>query len=198
MNTLENEYPLAGTELEYSNLFELLISIVLSAQSTDFQVNRVTKRLFKRFKGVDDFANANINELENLIKGVGIYKNKAKNIKHLAIILRDKYNGNIPNDFNELIKLPGVGRKTANVLLSVGFNYPALGVDTHVQRVSNRLGLVKEKNPEKTELMLKHIFPRENWTKIHHLLIHHGRKVCKAKNPDCLNCVLNNLCSKII
>jgi endonuclease-3 len=137
-------------------------------------------------------------KLQELIHGVGLYKSKARSIKNLSEILLDNYDGIVPTDFNSLIKLPGVGRKTANVVMSVAFNLPGLGVDTHVQRVSNRLGLVKENNPNKTEKELKEIIPIDYWSKAHHLLIFHGRKICTSRNPNCPNCPVNDLCKKVL
>jgi len=184
--------------LEYSTPFELLIAVVLSAQSTDAQVNRVTTELFKTHNTPSQFASMDETELQELIHGVGLYKSKAKNIKNLSRILLENFAGEVPSDFASLIKLPGVGRKTANVIMSVAFDLPGLGVDTHVQRVSNRLGLVAENNPDKTEKALKTIIPIDYWSKAHHLLIFHGRKVCKSRKPNCPECILNNLCQKIL
>ena len=195
---LQEAYPDAGPMLKFSSRFELLVAVVLSAQSTDEQVNRVTAQLFKVFKTPADFATMDINELEAHIKGVGLYKNKAKNIKNLSIILLEKYAGEVPGDFDSLIDLPGVGRKSANVVLSVAFNLPGLGVDTHVQRVSNRIGIVSEKTPDKTEIALKAVIPRELWSQSHHLLIFHGRQVCKARKPDCQHCCIEADCQKEI
>lgn len=196
LDRLDKEYPDADTMLTFHSVFELLIAVVLSAQSTDEQVNRVTAKLFAAYNQPQDFAAMDIETLEQYIKGVGLYRNKAKNIKELALILIDKYAGQVPAEFEELMKLPGVGRKTANVILAVGFKKPGLGVDTHVQRVANRLGLVNEKNPEKTEAALKKIIPENRWGQAHHLLIFHGRRVCKARKPLCAECVLEDLCQK--
>lgn len=198
LDILKEDYPNPGTMLEYNTLFELLVAIVLSAQSTDEQVNKVTRNLFTKYSTPEDFANIDLKELEELIKGVGIYRNKAKNIKALAEIILEKYDGQIPNELDELIKLPGVGRKTANVMLAVGFNKPGLGVDTHVQRVANRIGLVNTKNPTQTELSLKKAIPHTRWGEAHHLLIFHGRKICKARKPNCEQCNINDLCEKNI
>ena len=195
---LQEAYPDAGPMLKFSSRFELLVAVVLSAQSTDEQVNRVTAQLFASYKTPADFAAMDINELEERIKGVGLYKNKAKNIKNFSIILLEKYAGEVPEDFDSLLNLPGVGRKSANVVLSVAFNLPGLGVDTHVQRVSNRIGIVSEKTPDKTEKALKAIIPRERWSISHHLLIFHGRQVCKARKPDCQHCCIAAFCQKII
>ncbi len=194
---LQLEYPEAGTMLRFSTPFELLVAVVLSAQSTDAQVNRVTAELFKNYRTPEDFAQTDLVVLEELIHGVGLNKSKAKHIKGLSGILLEKYRGEVPADFNALLELPGVGRKTANVMMSVGFDQPGLGVDTHVQRVSNRLGLVKETNPEKTEKGLKAIIPINHWSKAHHLFIFHGREVCRARKPDCIHCVLEDICQKV-
>lgn len=195
---LQEAYPDARPMLNFSSRFELLVAVVLSAQSTDEQVNRVTTQLFTNYKTPADFAAMDINELEERIKGVGLYKNKAKNIKNLSVILLEKYAGEVPGDFDALIDLPGVGRKSANVVLSVAFNLPGLGVDTHVQRVSNRIGIVCEKTPDKTEKALKALIPRELWSQSHHLLIFHGRQICKARKPACQNCCIEACCQKII
>lgn len=195
MRTLESEYPNAGTMLNFSSIFELVVAVVLSAQSTDEQVNRVTAELFKKYNTPHDFAEIDLALLENLIKGVGLYKNKAANIKKLAKTIRDKYNGMVPPDFERLLELPGVGRKTANVIMSVGFEQPGLGVDTHVMRVTNRLGLVNSIKSTEVEFALKKLIPVDFWSKAHHLLIFHGRKVCKARKPQCPVCVINDHCT---
>ncbi|MGI5920691.1 MAG: endonuclease III [Syntrophomonadaceae bacterium] len=194
LEALAQEYPEAGTRLKFSSVFELLVAVVLSAQSTDEQVNRVTAQLFKRFNTPQDLAEIELPLLEDLIKGVGLYKNKALNIKKLATIIRDKYNSSVPGDFKQLLELPGVGRKTANVIMSVGFDQPGLGVDTHVMRVANRLGLVDSIKPIEVELALKELIPMNMWGKAHHLLIFHGRKVCKARKPICSDCVIKDYC----
>lgn len=191
---LQQAYPNAETMLKFSSPFQLLVAVVLSAQSTDVQVNRVTRELFGVAKIPADFADMELTQLEEHIKGVGLYKNKAKNIKNLSIILLDKYAGEVPCDFDALLELPGVGRKSANVVMSVAFNQPGLGVDTHVQRVTNRMGLVKEKRPEGTEMALKALLPMELWSISHHLFIFHGRQVCQARRPDCANCCVAEYC----
>lgn len=196
LDILENQYPDAGTMLNFDSKFELLLAVVLSAQTTDEQVNKVTKELFREYNTPDDFAHLDPLYLEERIRGVGLYRNKARSIISLSQIIRDNYNGEVPGDFNELLKLPGVGRKTANVVLAVGFNQPGLGVDTHVHRVANRIGLVQTKNPEKTEKTLKQVIPLNRWNKAHHLLIFHGRRVCKARKPECDNCEIKELCEK--
>lgn len=195
---LQIAYPDAGPMLQFSTPFELLIAVVLSAQSTDEQVNKVTRNLFVNYNCPADFANMELFKLESLIKGVGLYKNKAKNIKNLSHVLLERFHGQVPDSFEALLELPGVGRKSANVILSVAFHKPGLGVDTHVQRVANRLGVVKEKHPEKTERALKAKIPSELWTNTHHLLIFHGRRVCKARKADCKQCVVEDLCLKVM
>lgn len=194
LKLLMAEYPDAQTMLVFNSRFELLVAVILSAQSTDVQVNRVTAELFKKYKNPEDMAAISLSELEHLIKGVGLYKSKAKNIKAMAEILINQHNGQVPAEFDQLMQLPGVGRKTANVILAVGFNQPGLGVDTHVHRVANRLGLVDTKNAHKTEKELKELIPQELWSQSHHLFIWHGRRVCKARNPMCEQCVVKELC----
>ncbi|MEQ8200821.1 MAG: endonuclease III [Syntrophomonadaceae bacterium] len=196
LDLLEQEFPDAGTMLEYGDIFQLLVAVILSAQSTDAQVNRVTGELFRRYKTPRDFAGADLNDLEEAIRGVGLYKAKARNIQQISRILLEEYQGEVPSNFEELLKLPGIGRKTANVMMSVGFDKPGLGVDTHVHRVSNRLGLVEAKTPDKTEMALKAIIPRRRWSQAHHLLIFHGRRTCTARNPKCPACLLNQLCAQ--
>ena len=196
LDILQQEFPDAGTMLAFGDTFQLLVAVVLSAQSTDAQVNRVTGPLFCRYKTPRDFAAADLEELEEAIRGVGLYRTKASNLQKIAHILLEQYQAQVPGDFDELIKLPGIGRKTANVMLSVGFGQPGLGVDTHVHRVSNRLGLVKEKTPDKTELALKAIIPRRRWSQAHHLLIFHGRQTCTARKPKCPVCIINPLCDQ--
>lgn len=196
LEKLAGEYPDAGTMLKYNSLYELLVAVILSAQSTDEQVNKVTEKLFARYNTPYDMASLEIEELEEMIRQVGLYKSKAKSIKGMAEILIAEYNGKVPDSMEELLKLPGVGRKTANVVLAVGFDKPGLGVDTHVHRVTNRIGLVKTKNPVMTEMNLKELIPVDNWGKAHHLFIFHGRKVCKARKPECSRCVIKDLCDK--
>lgn len=195
---LSAAYPQADTELNYNNLFELLIAVVLSAQSTDAQVNKVTEKLFAQVDNPKQLASLPVDEIEQYIKGVGLYRTKAQNIKKIAEILLTKYNGSVPEDFYALLSLPGVGRKTANVVWSVGFRRPGLGVDTHVQRLANRIGLVNTKTPSETEKQLKALFPPVQWTLLHHLLIHHGRKVCKARQPLCEQCTVAAECLRRI
>ncbi|HBT20217.1 MAG TPA: endonuclease III [Peptococcaceae bacterium] len=195
---LEKLYPNAGTALEYSNPFELLIAAILSAQTTDKQVNKITKNLFKKYSTAADFAALKPEELEKEIKGCGLYRNKSRNIIAACRILAKKYNGEVPSDFESLIKLPGVGRKTANVVLSSGFGKDAIAVDTHVFRVANRLGLAQSSTPLGTEKDLMKAVKKDLWSKLHHWLIYHGRNICTARNPKCSLCTLKNWCSHYI
>ncbi|MBU0278473.1 MULTISPECIES: endonuclease III [unclassified Gemella] len=193
---LDEIFPDVDCELNFSNNLELLIAVLLSAQCKDEYVNRATPELFNRFKTIDDYADADVAEIENYIKTLGLYKAKSKNIKNMAIMLREDFNYSIPNDLENLIKLPGVGRKTANVVMSVGFNIPAIAVDTHVERVSKRLKFArKSDSPLQVEYKLMKLFPKDKWSKLHHQLIHFGRYKCKAKKPECSSCELYKICS---
>ncbi len=187
-------YPEAKAELDYTNPFELLIATILSAQCTDKRVNETTKVLFKRLSKPQDIEQLPIGELEAIIKKCGLYRNKAKNITLCCKELITNYNGKVPPDKSELVKLAGVGRKTANVVVSNAFGMPAIAVDTHVKRVSNRLGLVKDDNVDKIEQRLMKIIDRDDWTKMHHVLIFHGRRICKARSPQCETCPVNDVC----
>ncbi|MGC8976314.1 MAG: endonuclease III [Candidatus Ratteibacteria bacterium] len=192
---LEKLYPEAKTALKFENPFQLLIATILSAQTQDERVNKVTETLFKKFKTPFEFAKSNLNEIMKEIKSVNFYRNKAKNIKRLCEILIEKYDGKVPDKMEELIKLPGVARKTANVVLSQAFGKAeGIVVDTHVKRVAFRLGLTKTNDPEKIEKDLMKILPQKNWIDFPFRLILFGRSICKAKNPDCKNCPLNKLC----
>jgi endonuclease-3 len=193
---LTQEYPYAGTRLHFSNRMELLVAVVLSAQSTDEQVNKVTPELFSRFSSAQELAAIDIEKLEELIRGVGLYKNKARHIKGLAEKITTDYGGEVPDTFDELLKLPGVGRKSANVMLSVGFDQPGLGVDTHVKRVARCLGITSGKNSTQIEKDLKQVIPISLWSDSHHLLIAHGRAICQARKPRCDDCILADLCHR--
>ena len=182
------------TSLKFRNKFTLLTSVVLSAQCTDVNVNNVTKNIYNRYYSPEHFVNLGINKIKKLIKSIGLFNNKAKNLYHLSKILLEKYNSKIPNNFEELILLPGVGRKTANVVLNAAFNKPTIAVDTHVFRVSNRTGLTNGKNPEEVENQLLKIIPIKHLKKAHHLILLHGRYTCKARNPLCKKCVINKIC----
>ena len=191
---LELLYPDAKCELFYSNVFELLVATILSAQSTDKKVNEITEELFVEYNRPEDFAALNIGDLENKIKKIGLYRNKAKHIKAMSEILLNDYSGEVPNNYTDLIALPGVGRKTANVVLSNGFGQPAIAVDTHVFRVANRIGLAKSDNVLETEKQLMNSISKDKWSLTHHLLIWHGRRICHARNPQCQICSISPYC----
>jgi len=182
------------TSLKYRNKFTLLTSVVLSAQCTDVNVNNVTKNIYKKHYTPKHFVNLGISKIRNLIKSIGLFNNKAKNIYQLSKILLEKYQSKVPGKFEDLILLPGVGRKTANVILNEVFNKPTIAVDTHVFRVGNRTGLSNGKNPEQVENQLLKIIPKKHIKKAHHLILLHGRYVCKARNPLCKKCVINKIC----
>lgn len=194
---LEQIYPKAQTALNFATPFELLVAVMLSAQCTDERVNKTTSRLFKKYHTPEDFARLNIETLADEIRSCGLYRNKSKNIIATSKILVEKYNSTVPNNLEELQKLPGVGRKTANVVLSVAFNQPTLAVDTHVFRVSQRLGLSTGKNPLQTEDELLEQIPPNMRRDAHHRIIYHGRKVCKARSPNCRECALQHLCTHV-
>ena len=182
------------TSLKYRNKFTLLTSVVLSAQCTDVNVNNVTRTIYKKYYTPKHFADLGINKIRNLIRSIGLFNNKAKNLYYLSKILLEKYQSKIPNKFEELILLPGVGRKTANVVLNAAFNKPTIAVDTHVFRVGNRTGLSNGKNPEQVESQLLKILPTKHLKKAHHLILLHGRYTCKSRNPLCKKCVINKIC----
>lgn len=194
LDTLELTYPNAECELNYTTPFELLIATILSAQCTDVRVNKVTGEMFKKYNMPEDFKKLSIKQIEEEIKTCGLFKSKAEKIKNSSIIICDEFNGEVPNNMEDLIKLPGVGRKTANVVLSNAFGVDCMAVDTHVFRVSNRIGMVDTKTPEKTEFELIKVIPKGRLSKTHHLLIFHGRRCCKAKNPSCDICVIKHAC----
>lgn len=194
LNALYEAYPNARCELNYKNPFELLIATVLSAQTTDKKVNMVTQKLFEKYKTPMDFIKLSEEELQEYIREIGLYKNKSRNILSLCSTLINEHEGEVPRKKEELIKLAGVGNKTANVVLSNAFNIPAFAVDTHVFRVSNRIGLAHSKNVEDTEKDLMKNVPRDEWIKAHHTLIFHGRKVCSARKPKCEICPVNIYC----
>ncbi|HEY8363709.1 MAG TPA: endonuclease III [Tissierellaceae bacterium] len=194
IDRLLRQYPDAKAGLNFSTPFELLIATILSAQCTDAQVNKTTAVLFKEYKTPEDFLKLSEEELGEMIKSCGFYKNKSKNILATCRLLVEKFNGQVPNTLEELMTLPGVGRKTANVVISNAFNIPAIAVDTHVFRVSNRIGIANSNNVFDTEKDLMENIDREMWSKAHHLLIFHGRKICKARNPLCHECPVADLC----
>ena len=192
---LEQQYPKAKTALTYTTPLEMLIATMLSAQTTDVRVNLVTQSLFKKYHTAQDYANANLKELETDIHSTGFYHNKAKNLKASCQILVEKFGGQVPKTMTELLELPGVARKTANVVLYNSYGITAgIAVDTHVMRLSKRLGLTEQKDQDKIEKGLMALTPKEKWMKLTDLLIFHGRQVCMAKNPRCDICVLNKIC----
>ncbi len=194
LKRLEEHYPNAKPGLHFKSAFELLIATILSAQTTDKQVNAVTEGLFKACPDAGSMLRLSQSKLESIIKSCGFYKTKAKNILETCRILLDEYGGEVPQTMEELTALPGVGRKTANVVLSNAFGIPAIAVDTHVFRVSNRLGLASAADVFKTEEQLMEEIPKDKWGQAHHWLIWHGRRVCDARKPDCEGCFLNDIC----
>ena len=199
LRLLHSAYPDAHCELDFNSGLELLVATILSAQCTDVRVNLVTPELFARYPTAQALAEADVTELEGIIRSTGFYRNKAKNIQTAARRLVEVYNGDVPADMNELLTLAGVARKTANVVLGNVFNIAeGVAVDTHVKRLAERLGLTHETTPEKIERDLMLLAPREEWIMLSHLLIFHGRRVCHARKPDCPGCVLNHLCPAAI
>lgn len=195
ISRLKEEYPDADTELNWSNPLELLVATILSAQTTDVRVNQVTESLFEKYRSAEDYAGADAEELEEDIRSTGFYRNKARSLQGMARALIEDHDGQVPETMPELTALPGVGRKTANVVLGNAFGTnEGVVVDTHVRRLSNRLELSSKKDPEKIEQDLLEIVPEEDRTIFSHLLIFHGRRVCKSRKPDCPNCVLNDIC----
>lgn len=191
---LEGMHPEAMCALDHGSEFELLTAVVLSAQTTDVSVNKVTPALFARYPSPEALAAADQSDVIGIIKTIGLYKTKSANIIKLAQKLTSDFGGRVPDTFEELISLPGVGRKTANVVLAEAFGKPAIAVDTHVFRVANRTGLTDEKDVNATEDSLKERLPESMWIRAHHLLIFHGRKVCHARRPDCESCGLKDIC----
>lgn len=191
---LKETYPNAKSGLKFTNPFELLIATILSAQCTDKRVNIITDRLFKKYKTPEDFLKLTPEELQEEIRECGLYRNKSKSILETCKILKEKYNSKVPETLEELLTLPGVGRKTANVVLSNAFSKQAIAVDTHVFRVSNRIGLADSKDVFTTEKQLMELIPENLWSLSHHLLIHHGRNLCMARKPKCDECPVNHLC----
>ena len=192
---LEKENPDAKIALNYSSPLELLVATILSARCTDERVNIVTRTLFKKYRKAEDYTNANLKELQELIKSTGFYRNKTKNIMKCCRIITQRFGSKVPNSMKELLELPGVGRKTANVVLSNAFNVnEGIAVDTHVRRVSKRLRLTQHDDPDKIEKDLMRIVPKTMWKRITDLLIFHGRRICVAGKPHCERCVINRLC----
>ena len=193
---LAEEYPEAKCALDYDTEYHLLVAVMLSAQTTDVSVNKVTPKLFEMAPDAYAMCSLSQEELENVIHQIGLYRNKAKNILAMSRVLCREYEGQVPGDYDKLIALPGVGRKTANVVLAEAFGQDRIAVDTHVFRLSNRIGLTEEKDVLKTEEALMRVLPKNIWVLMHHALIFHGRKCCSAKNPDCEGCCISEYCKK--
>lgn len=191
---LRTMHPNASCELNYNSPFELLVAVILSAQCTDKRVNLITEKLFRVYNKPEQFAKLTLDELKPFIYSCGFFNNKGNNIISMSKMLVEEYDGVVPNDFNELIKLAGVGRKTASVVASVGFDVPAMPVDTHVFRVAKRIGFSDGKTVEKVEDDLKRIFPESRWNELHHTMIFHGRYICHSRKPDCEGCLLKCDC----
>jgi endonuclease-3 len=194
LRTLKDRYPDVKTQLDHKTPFQLLTATILSAQCTDRQVNQVTVHLFERFPDAASLAGAHLKDIKKIIFSTGFYNNKAKNIKACATVLLARHGGQVPDDLDLLVKLPGVGRKTANVVRSAAFGHPAIVVDTHVLRISNRLGLVQSPDPVKVEFDLMKIIPEPAWSDLSLQLIYFGREVCDARNPKCGICPLFDIC----
>jgi len=194
LSILRNTYSNTEPDLHFRNIYELTIAVVLSAQTTDKQVNEVTPVLFGKYPDFPDLADAEIGDVESIVRSTGFYRNKAKNIIKLSQQIRDDHRNKVPRNIEELVKIPGIGRKSANVILSVGYDIPGLAVDTHVARISKRLGYTVNESPEKIERDLCEIIPPKDWKIAHILFIRHGRDRCKARNPLCEGCSLNKYC----
>ena len=194
LGILAKTYPKAECTLDFSNPLELLVATVLSAQCTDDRVNQVTKRLFEKYRTAADYANVLPEELEEDIRPTGFFRNKAKSLKSCGVALVEEYEGEVPDSLDELVKLPGIGRKTANVVLGTAFNTPGIVVDTHVSRITQRIGLTQKRDPVKIEFDLMEQIPREKWTVFSHQLIQHGRKTCTARKPNCPECPMLEHC----
>lgn len=194
---LDMAYPEVKCSLNYSNPLEMLIATQLSAQCTDARVNIVTEKLFERYKTAEDYADADLAEIEDFIRSAGFYKNKAKNIKACCRRIIDNYGGEVPDNMEDLLTLAGTGRKTANLVLGDIFGKPAIVVDTHCIRLTNRIGLVKDTDPVKIELALKKIIPDDYSLRFCHQMVYHGRARCTARKPDCDNCEIKDLCAKV-
>jgi endonuclease-3 len=196
LDALKTEYPDADCALVHQNVYQLIIAVALSAQTTDKSVNKVSGKLFEKYPTPYELAVANQEDVIEIIKTIGMYKTKSKNIIALAQELVNRFDGQVPENYEDLVSLPGVGRKTANVVLAVGFGHQRIAVDTHVFRVTNRIGFVNEKYVLKTELALMETLPENRWAEAHHSLIFHGRNCCSARNPRCEECVIKDLCKK--
>ena len=197
LDILEQSYPDAECALHHKNVFQLIVAVALSAQTTDKSVNQVTPALFERYPDAEALAEADVEDISEYIKRIGMYRTKAKNIVAMAQKLCAEFGGQVPDNYEDLLSLPGVGRKTANVVLSVGFGQQRIAVDTHVFRVANRIGLVHEKDVLKTELALMEQIPEERWSRTHHSLIFHGRQCCDARKPKCDSCPIVSYCEYV-
>ncbi len=197
IETLKKMYPDAKCSLDFTTPFEMLIAVILSAQCTDERVNKTTPAIFAKYNTPEDFANMDLSLLESLIHSCGFYKNKAKNIKATSQILVEKYHSQVPNTMEELMSLPGVGRKSANVVMLEAFNSPqGVAVDTHCKRIANRIGISSQKEPEKIEQDILKKFPKKYYYDLNHILIWHGRKICTARNPKCEDCPISIYCKE--
>jgi len=197
LDILQKEYPDARVTLDFKNPLQLLMATILAAQCTDERVNLVTKNLFKKYRQASDYARADLKTLEGKIRSTGFFRNKAKSIIGCGQALVQKFNGQVPRTLEELTSLPGVGRKTANIILGNAFGRQAIAVDTHVKRVTHRLGWAKSDDPDKIEFELMEVIPQARWTLACHQIVFHGRRVCMAKNPQCSTCPVAKLCPKI-
>jgi endonuclease-3 len=197
LNILEKQYPDARVTLDFQNPLQLLIATILAAQCTDERVNQVTKKLFKKYRNAQDYAQADLEELEEEIRPTGFYHQKARSIIECCQMLLQKFRGQVPHSIEELTSLPGVGRKTANILLGNAFGQQAIAVDTHVKRLAYRLGWTKSTDPDKIELDLQKLIPQQRWTQSCHQLVFHGRQVCLAKKPLCSSCPVSHLCPRL-
>ncbi len=195
LKTLRDRYPLVKTQLEHETPFQLLIATIMSAQCTDNQVNKVSKKLFEKYPDPETLGTAPLNDIKKIIYSTGFYNNKSKNIKACAIAVRKEYQGIVPEDIDKLVTLPGVGRKTANVVLSAAFGHQTIVVDTHVLRISRRLGLTEKTDPVKIEYELMKIIPKMSWSDLSLQLIYFGREICDARKPLCQDCPLFKVCS---
>jgi len=194
LERLQNKYPDSKCSLEYSTPHELLVATILSAQCTDARVNKVTPGLFKKYKNVQEFASADIQEMAKDIHSCGYHNQKARSIIGSSITIAEEHNGNTPSEMVELVALPGVGRKTANCVLGECFNVPSMVIDTHMIRIMNLLGFINNRDPKKIEIELMDLFPEKDWVNLTHMIIDHGRAVCVARRPDCQNCALLDVC----
>ena len=196
IDALIAQYPDAGCALDYGTKYQLLVSVILSAQTTDVSVNKVTPALFEKAPDAASMVKLTEEEIAGYIRSIGLYKNKSKSVLAMSRVLLEQYGGEVPGDFDKLVALPGVGRKTANVVLAEAFGQQQIAVDTHVFRLANRIGLTCEKDVLKTELGLQKAIPHEKWTLMHHCLILHGRRCCHARGPQCESCPINDICEK--